>query len=275
MARQKPMRFSPATAAAGGRSSSEEFMAGISQARRIIVAPDAEATAKIAAERLIARIAQASGQAAICLTGGSGPQPLYRLLAREPYRSRLQLDRTHWFMGDDRFVPTDDALSNIGTARRLFLDPAGAPAENIHAIAADSGSPAAAARLYEAELKRFYGRNQLDPARPLFDLVLMGLAPDGHTASLFPHAGALAERERWVVGVDEAGLAPFVPRVTLTFPALASTHEMLFLVTGEEKREILSRVLAGEDLPASRARAEGEMVWLIEAAAAPADLHVT
>ncbi|HKN10461.1 MAG TPA: 6-phosphogluconolactonase [Pseudomonadota bacterium] len=250
-------------------------MAGISQARRIIVATDVEAMARMAAERLIARIAQASGQAAICLTGGSGPQPLYRLLAREPYRSRLQLDRTHWFMGDDRFVPTDDALSNIGTARRLFLDPAGAPAENIHAIAADCGSPDAAARLYEAELKRFYGRDRLDPARPLFDFVLMGLAPDGHTASLFPHAAALAERERRVVGVDEAGLAPFVPRVTLTFPALASTREMLFLVTGEEKREILSRVLAGEDLPASRARAEGEMVWLIEAAAAPADLHAT
>jgi 6-phosphogluconolactonase len=246
-----------------------------SQQRTIMVAPDEQAMAEMAAERLTARIAQAQGEAAICLTGGSSPQPLYRLLAREPYRSRLRLDRTHWFMGDDRFVPETDLLSNIGMARRLFLDPAGAPAANIHAIPTDCESPAAAARLYEAELKRFCGRGELDPARPLFALVLMGLGSDGHTASLFPHAPALTERARWVVGVDEAGLEPFVPRVTLTFPALASTREMLFLVNGQDKRDILSRVLAGEDLPASRARSDGEMVWLIEAAAAPADLHVS
>ena len=77
----------------------------------------------------------------------------------------------------------------------------------------------------------------------------MRLGSDGHTASLFPGAPALGERERWVVGVEKAGLAPFVPRVTLTFPALASTGEMLFLVSGEDKRDILARVLAGEDLP--------------------------
>ena len=248
-----------------------------SQQRRIIVAPDEQAMAEMAAERLIARIAQAQGEAAICLTGGSSPQPLYRLLAREPYRSRLRrLDRSHWFMGDDRFVPETDPLSNIGMARRLLLDPVGAPAANIHAIATDCESPATAARLYEAELKRFCGRDELDPARPLFALVLMGLGSDGHTASLFPHAPALTEQARWAVGVDEAGLEPFVPRVTLTFPALASTREMLFLVNGRDKREILSRVLAGEDLPASRARSHGEMVWLIDAAAAPADLlHAT
>ena len=133
----------------------------------------------------------------------------------------------------------------------------------------------ALALLYEAELKRFCGRGELDPARPLFALVLMGLGSDGHTASLFPHAPTLTEQARWVVGVDEAGLEPFVPRVTLTFPALASTREMLFLVNGQDKRDILSRVLAGKDLPASHARSDGEMVWLIEAAAAPADLHVS
>ena len=246
-----------------------------SQQRRIIVAPNEQVMAETAAERLIARIAQAQGEAAICLTGGSSPQPLYRLLAREPYRSRLRLDRTHWFVGDDRFVPETDPLSNIGMVQRLFLDPVGAPAANIHAMATDCGSPDAAARLYEAELKRFCGRGKIDPARPLFALVLMGLGSDGHTASLFPHAPALTERERWVVGVDEAGLEPFVPRVTLTFPVLASTGEMLFLVNGQDKREILSRVLAGDDLPASRARSDGELVWLIEAAAAPADPHVS
>src|SRR5260370_341308 len=83
----------------------------------------------------------------------------------------------------------------------------------------------------DAELKRFYDRDRLDPARPLFDVVLMGVGPDGHTASLFPHSPALQEKERWVVGVEQAGCEPYVPRVTLTFPALASTREMLFLVS--------------------------------------------
>jgi 6-phosphogluconolactonase len=111
--------------------------------------------------------------------------------------------------------------------------------------------------------------------RPLFDLVLMGLAPDGHTASLFPNAPALAEQERWVVGVNEAGLHPFVPRVTLTFPALASTREMLFLVSGADKRDILARVLSGEDVPATHARSDGDLVWLVDRAAAPEERHAS
>ena len=241
--------------------------------RKIIVLADAQAIAENAAERLLARLAQASGPAAICLTGGSSPQQLYRLLAREPYRSALPWDRVHWFVGDDRFVPPNHVLSNMGMARRLFLDHVNAPRENIHPIATTLATPDAAARSYEADLKRFYGRDRLDPARPLFEVVLMGLGPDGHTASLFPHAPALREGKRWVVGVDQAGCEPFVPRVTLTFPALASTREMLFLVDGKEKREILARVLAGNDLPASRAQSDGKLTWLIDRAAAPESRH--
>jgi 6-phosphogluconolactonase len=234
----------------------------------IVVLPDAPAMAENAAERMLARIAQTSGPAAICLAGGSSPQRLYALLAREPYRSRLPWDRVHWFMGDERFVPLSDVLSNMGMARRLFLDHVNAPKENTHPIDTTLDSPDAAARCYEAELKRFYGHDRLDPSRPLFALVLMGLGDDGHTASLFPDAPALLEQERWVVGIDHAGLEPFVPRVTLTFPALASTREMLFLVDGENKRDILARVLTGKDLPASRARSAGELVWLVDRAAA-------
>jgi 6-phosphogluconolactonase len=242
---------------------------------KIVVLPDTQAIAENAAERLIARIAEASGPAAVCLTGGSSPQLLYRLLAREPYRSRVPWARVHWFMGDDRFVPPDDARSNMGMAQRLFLDPVNAPRENIHPMPTTLGSPDAAARRYQAELKRFYGRDRFDAAQPLFVLVLMGVGPDGHTASLFPHAPALREQERWVVGVDHAGLEPFVPRVTLTFPALASTREMLFLVDGEDKRGILTRVFANEDLPAAWAHASGELFWLIDRAAAPESPHAS
>ena len=109
----------------------------------------------------------------------------------------------------------------------------------------------------------------LDPARPLFDLVLMGVGPDGHTASLFPGDPALDETSRWVVGVPKANVEPFVPRVTLTLPTLASCREMLFEVAGTEKRAILTRVLAGENLPANRARSTGETVWLVDQAALP------
>src|SRR5262249_19278895 len=193
-----------------------------SEARpQIIVAADAEALAEIAVERLLARVMPAKKRAAVCLTGGPSPEGLYRRLAREPYRSTLPWDRGHWFLGDGRFVAGDHKHSNMGMGRRLVHDPLLAPANTMHAIPTDADRPDLAARRYEAELKHFYGRDRFDPAHPLFDLVLMGLASDGHTASLFPNSPALDERERWVVGVEEAGLAPFVPRVTLHLPRLA------------------------------------------------------
>jgi 6-phosphogluconolactonase/glucosamine-6-phosphate isomerase/deaminase len=97
----------------------------------------------------------------------------------------------------------------------------------------------------------------------------MGVGSDGHTASLFPGYPAMNEKKRWVVGVPQAHVEPFVPRVTLTLPALGSCHEMLFEVAGADKRPILTRVLAGEDLPAARVHAVGETIWLVDRAALP------
>ena len=235
---------------------------------KVITVSDSSALAKAAAERIIARIAASGDRAAICLTGGSSPKQLYQLLATDIYRSQIPWDRVHWFIGDERFVPKDDPLNNMGMARRSFLDRC-APAANIHPIPTDTADPEEAARRYESELKSFHGANRLDPARPLFDVVLMGLGPDGHTASLFPDYPAMAETERWVVGVPQAHVEPFVPRVTLTLPALGSCREMLFEVSGSEKRAILTRVLAGENLPAGRAHATGATVWLVDEAALP------
>jgi 6-phosphogluconolactonase len=239
-----------------------------SENRQVIAVSDPAALAKAAADRLLARIAANAGRVAICLTGGSSPQQLYRLLATDAYRSRIPWDRVHWFIGDERFVGADDALNNMGAARRLFLDRQ-APVSNIHPMATDAADPEAAARRYESELKSFYGADDLDPARPLFDLVLMGVGPDGHTASLFPGYPAIEETGRWVIGVPEAHVEPFVPRVSLTLPALASCREMLFEVAGADKRAILTRVLDGENLPASRAHAIGETIWLVDQAALP------
>jgi 6-phosphogluconolactonase len=236
--------------------------------RQIVVVDDDATLAETAARRLVERVT-GKDRAAVCLTGGSSPQDLYRLLAEAPWRGRIPWDRVHWFIGDDRFVPESDALSNMGTARRTFLDRVGAPAANIHPIATDAGDPDTAARRYDEELKKFYGADRLDPTRPLFDFVLMGLGTDGHTASLFPQAPALKEKKRWALGVTKAGMEPYVPRVTLTFPAFASSREMLFLVESPDKRVILKRVLAGDDLPAHQAHSNGDLVWLITRAVAP------
>ena len=235
---------------------------------QLIIVDDAPALAEAAAGRLVEQVS-GKDRAAVALTGGSSPQGLYRLLAEEPWRSKVPWDRVHWFVGDDRFVPESDALSNMGTARRVFLDRVGAPRQNIHPMPTDTNYPEGAARLYEDELKAFYGAERLDPTKPLFDLVLMGLGDDGHTASLFPNSPALDESQRWVLAIAKAGMEPFVPRVTLTFPALASTREMLFLVDSAPKRGILTRVLSGDDLPARRAHADGKLEWLVVRAATP------
>jgi 6-phosphogluconolactonase len=243
--------------------------------RKIIPVADPAALAKTAADRVIARVASNSGRVAICLTGGSSPKQLYQLLATEAYRSRIPWDRTHWFIGDERFVPASDPLNNMSMARRIFLDHL-APLSNIHPIPTDTAHPddpdESAAR-YAGELQMFYGAGELDPARPLFDVVLMGVGPDGHTASLFPDYPALDETRRWVVGVPKAHVEPFVPRVTLTLPALASCREMLFEVAGVDKRAILTRLLDGENLPANRAQSLGETIWLVDQAALPEDFR--
>ncbi|WP_407156084.1 6-phosphogluconolactonase [Bradyrhizobium sp. STM 3557] len=240
----------------------------MSDRRQLVRVADKAALAAAAAEQLLAQIDANPARIAICLTGGSSPKQLYELLATMPYRSRIPWDRVHWFVGDERFVAAGDPLHNMTMARRAFLD-ACAPPANIHPIPTDGTDPDACARRYGEELRAFYGADRLDPIRPLFDLVLMGIGPDGHTASLFPGFPALEVRDRWVVGVDHANVAPFVPRVSLTLPVLASCRKMLFEVAGEDKRAILTRVLSGENLPANRARSEHQTVFLIDAAAWP------
>ena len=240
--------------------------------RHVIEVADPASLAKAAADRIMARIAANGDRVAICLTGGSSPTQLYQLLATDTYRSHIPWDRVHWFIGDERFVPATDPLNNMGVARRIFLDRL-APAASIHPIPTDAADPREAARRYQRELQSFYGANELVSSRPLFDVVLMGVGPDGHTASLFPDYPAIEEIERWVVGVPQAPVEPFVPRVTLTLPALNSCREMLFEVAGAEKRAILTRVLDGENLPANRAKSTGETIWLVDQAALPENLR--
>jgi 6-phosphogluconolactonase len=203
---------------------------------------------------------------AICLSGGSTPRRLYQLLAESPYRDALPWDRMHWFWGDERFVPWDHPDSNYGMVHAALLGRVPVPPGNIHGIAT-KGTPADAAARYERVLKSYYGSESLDPARPLFDVEILGLGPDGHTASLIPGTSVLEERHRWVAEV--IGGRP-EPRITLTYPALESSRHTAFLVVGAEKREILSRALAGDQaLPAARIRPVGELIWFADEAARP------
>lgn len=239
---------------------------------KLIVETDAEALARAAAERLLARIAANPGRIAICLTGGSSPKRLYELLGSDGWCGRIPWQRAHWFIGDERFVPESDPLNNMAIARAAFLD-GNAPPEHIHPIPTTGENPEAGAEAYARELQAFYGSDRLDRARPLFDLVLMGAGPDGHTASLFPGFPEIEETERWAVGVPKANVAPFVPRVSLTLPTLASCREMLFEIAGPDKRPILTRLFNGENLPALRARSNGETVWMVDRAALPEEIR--
>ena len=190
--------------------------------RKIIPVADAAALAKTAAERLIARIAANSDRVAICLTGGSSPKRLYELLATDFYKNQIPWDRVHWFIGDERFVPATDPRNNMRMARQAFLNRC-APLVNIHPMATNAENPDEAALRYETELKSFYGADNLDCARPLFDVVLMGVGPDGHIASLFP--GLPGDRGNAALG----GRRPEGPRRTVGAARFADIARARFL----------------------------------------------
>jgi 6-phosphogluconolactonase len=211
--------------------------------------------AELAAEAAAALIAEAAGSGGhIGLSGGSGPRPAYeRASILRPDWSRVEL----WWI-DDRCVPPADGRSNYRSVRESLLDGlARGPAE-VHRIRGEL-EPDEAAAEYDAALEGV-----------TLDLALMGIGPDGHTASLFPNAPALDETERRAVSA-EAGFEPFVPRVTLTRPVLAEARTMVYLVTGEGKAEAVRRAFAAEpstDTPASLVRGVQTISILDRAAAA-------
>jgi 6-phosphogluconolactonase len=231
---------------------------------------DPAALADRVAEWLLAAALAAKERFAVSLSGGSTPRLLYERLAAPPIRDRFPWPIVHWYWGDERFVPPDDPASNYRMVREAMLSHAPVPLANIHPVPTVGMIPDAAARAYERELTRFYGAGTLGPARPLFDVMLLGLGPDGHTASLFPGTDALVERERWVVAVLGAKAEP---RITLTYPAVESSRRVAFLVAGAEKRDILRRLRAGAaDLPASRLKPVGSLTIFADAAAAGGSL---
>lgn len=225
-----------------------------------------EQLARAAADWIVQCAANHAQRFVLCLSGGTTPKRVYQLLGQAPRRDRFPWEQTHWFWGDERCVPHDDPRSNFHMAAEALLRHVPVPPANIHAIPTGRASPAGEAAAYETMLKRFYAADSFDPARPLFDLTLLGLGEDGHTASLFPDSPALSETARWVVPVTGPDR---LDRITLTYPALASSAAAAFLVAGERKRDALAHARAGDPaLPAARVRPLGAVHWFADCAAA-------
>jgi len=226
---------------------------------RLETLADPEALSRRVADWMLELAVTKDGAFTVALSGGSTPRRLYQLLAEPLHCNKFPWPRTHWFWGDERFVSHDDTLSNYRMVREALLSRAPIPAINVHPIPTERTTPDKAAAAYERELKSFYGADRLDPARPLFDVTLLGLGPDGHTASLFPDTAVLAEHDRWVAAVVGAKSEA---RITLTYPALESSRNAAFLVAGEEKRAVLARFRRGDDsLPAAHLHPTGTL-WI-------------
>ena len=231
----------------------------------IEILPDPLALAHQVAEWMTQAALAAHGPFRVSLSGGSTPKTLYGLLASDEFRTRFPWPRVSWYWGDERFVPYDHPDSNYRMTREAMLAKAPVPSENIHPIPT-AGTPEDAARRYERTLQQTYGAAILDPRRPLFDVTLLGLGPDGHTASLLPGEPALDERKRWVAVVSHG--RPEV-RITLTYPVLESSRRVAFLVAGEEKAAIFSAIWqGGSRVPAAQIRPIGELLWFVDQAAA-------
>lgn len=225
------------------------------------VLSDRPALVARAADLVEAKIKQAVKERGFCslvLSGGSTPRPLYEELARRP----LPLAQLHLFFGDERYVAPDHRDSNYRMVRLAWLEPAGFPVANVHAMNTDAPEPAQAAEAHELMLKRVLP--DADAETPRFDIVLLGMGDDGHTASLFPGTDALGVSDRWVT----VGYKGDDPRLTLTLPLLNQARTVMFLVAGANKQEALAQVFSatadGNDFPSKLIQPAGELYWLMD-----------
>ena len=236
------------------------------------VLPDPEAIFQRAADefsRLAIEAVKARGVFFVALSGGSTPKGLYTLLVSDPsFRAQVPWDKIHFFFGDERTVPPEHADSNFRMATEAMFSKVTVPAAHIHRVSGEDSLPSRAAAAYEQEL-----RNAFDLSEgqfPRFDLILLGMGPDGHTASLFPGTTALQEKSRLVVANWVEKFKTY--RITFTFPVLNNAANILFMAGGAEKAEVLKSVLnndpAAAPYPSQLVHPQnGRLLWLVEQAA--------
>ncbi|HEY9820966.1 MAG TPA: 6-phosphogluconolactonase [Candidatus Sericytochromatia bacterium] len=228
------------------------------------VLPDKEALIKRSLEVVLSKIQEAiekSDRFTIALAGGGTPKPLYEAIATQ----NLPWEKIHVFWGDERYVPADHPDSNQGMARNAWLDKVNIPAANIHPMPTEGASPVADAEKHEAQLQEFFGI----PAGtfPDFDVILLGIGDDAHTASLFPHTDALQVQDQLVTVGNKDGQ----PRITFTAPLINHAHCVIFLVAGSSKRPALAQIFAPDadalTYPARLIQPQGELWWLLDESA--------
>ena len=229
-----------------------------------------EAAAEHVVRLCVGAVAE-NGIFTVALSGGSTPRPLYALLASDAFTTRIDWSRVHLFWGDERCIPPVDPRSNYRMARESLLDAVPLPPGNIHRIRGED-DPILAAAAYEQELRDFFGSNVAGrPPSEGFDLILLGMGDNGHTASLFPGMPAVTEQARWVMAQDVADVSMW--RITLTPVVINAAKHVTFIVSGAGKAERLREVLEGtvkpEVLPAQMIRpVHGKLLWLVDKAAA-------
>jgi 6-phosphogluconolactonase len=234
-------------------------------------------TLTVAAARRFALLATKAiedhGVFAVALSGGSTPKALYRLMAADQaIRSTIPWSKIHFFFGDERHVPPDHAESNFRMANEAMLQALPTEQLHVHRMLAEITSAAQAAAQYEEDLRDFFdSRALMDEAFPRFDLIFLGMGPDGHTASLFPDSSALSETTRWIVAnwVEKFQ----TDRITMTFPVLNSAAEVVLFVAGPEKAPLVAEVLqmpaSVQKYPVQKVRpCNGIKRWMLDAPAA-------
>jgi len=238
----------------------------------LVVAEDLNGVAQLGADLFaeLARKAAAAGHDfAVALSGGSTPRLMHRLLAGAPYRAEVDWSRIQFYWGDDRHVAPDDPESNFRMARETLLDAVPLREEQIHRMHTEETDARTAADLYEQELRQYF---HLTPGQlPRFDLICLGMGPDGHTASLFPHTPALHITDRLVVANPVPKLN--TDRITLTEPVINAAAAVAFLIAGPDKAAALAAVLDGprdaDEYPSQRIHpSDGDLYWYVDRAAA-------
>ncbi len=223
---------------------------------------------RIAAELICAaanQCVESYGSFTLVLAGGNTPSQLYELLAAPRFTGKMDWRSMHLFWGDERWVAPNHPHSNFGMAAKSLLAHIDIPADNIHQIRTDLPTLEAAAAAYEKELRNFFINSA--QKKPGFDMVLLGMGTDGHTASLFPDSPVLNITDRLVAAVRAPNASPPVDRVTLTLPALNKANDVLFLISGREKIEIMQTIIkeqaqSGRLYPVARIRPRNRIVWL-------------
>jgi 6-phosphogluconolactonase len=230
----------------------------LSDASRALAERIAE-TARVAVEE--------QGQFTMALSGGKTPELLYGLLASE-YAEKMEWNSIHLFWSDDRYVPQDHPDSNFRMAHHAWISKVPIPPENVHRIQTEEETPEKAAESYERTLAEFFRASEEVPDTT-FDVMLLGIGTDGHTASLFPGSPVLAEKRRWVVSVDAP--PPVFPkkRITLTLSLINSAREVIFLAFGEEKRNVIRTILEEPEktvktYPAAMVKARERLLWYVD-----------